>query len=527
MEKKQITKKVRRSGRALSYDARMVRIRTESNGLGALKTLIVLLAILVQLAAMLALYFSFVMAFRWYLAVSFAFSLISCIHVLSSNRNGQSKAVWVMFLLVGFTVGYIMYYLSDERVFFGRAKRRYRRIFEATEKYKGEKNMPATDEATEGVMNYLASVGGFRAYDGTRPKYFPSGSRLFDDVLERLEAATDFIFIEFFIISDGVLLTRMLDILEKKAVGGVDVRIIYDGLGSNKTLSRKTKKRIRAAGIKLSPFNRLIPRFTVAMNFRDHRKMIVIDGKTVYTGGSNLADEYINEKRMYGYWKDTGLRLDGRAVDAFTLMFLRQWEYIEKQPQEHERYLNKYEATDDKSLVMPYADGLDYAEPIGKGVYESMIASARRRVFIMTPYFVPDKTIMDMLHEKALSGVDVRLVLPAIADKPYVYVVSRDNAERLMKSGVKVYRMENSFVHSKLLLTDSAAVVGSINMDLRSFYQQFECAVLTDDSRTLSEIEDDFTATFADCKLLGEEDTKHNIIKRIITGVLRIFEPLM
>ena len=527
MEKKKITKKVRRSGRALSYDARMVRIRTESHALGVSKTLIVLFAVVLQLALMLTLYIRFLMAFRWYIAVSFAFSLISCIHVLSSHRNGQSKAVWVLLLLLGFTVGYIIYYLSDERVFFGRAKRRFKRIYERTDRFKNADTAVKTDSATERVATYLNKVGGFGAYDGTDVKYFPSGAQLFDDVLERLESAEKFVFIEFFIIADGVLLTRMLDILERKAKEGVDVRIIYDDLGSGRTLRRKTKKKIRASGIKLTPFNRLIPRFTVAMNYRDHRKMIVVDGKTAYTGGSNLADEYINEKRMYGYWKDTGLRLDGAAVDAFTLMFLRQWEYVEKQEQEYEKYLSLAEKTESKSLVMPYADGLDYSKPIGKGVYESMIASAQKRIWIMTPYFVTDDTITDLLAEKALSGVDVRLVLPAIADKPYVYVVSRDNAERLMPSGVKVYRMEQSFVHSKILLTDTNAVVGSINMDLRSFYQQFECAVLTDDRGALSEIESDFNDTFAESKLLGESDTKHNIVKRVITGVLRIFAPLM
>lgn len=504
----------------------MVRIRTESHGMGVFKTFIVFLAIAVQLAFIATLYFRFLLAFRWYMIVSLALSLVSCVHVLSSNRNGQSKAVWILFLLVGFTVGYIIYYLSDVRVFFGRAKRRYARIFADTEKYKPTKNEVECDKATELACNYLETAGGFGAYDGTDLNYFPSGASFFDDVLERLEQAKRFVFIEYFIVADGVLLNRFLEILERKAAEGVDVRMIYDDLGSNRTLRRKTKKRIVKSGIKLTEFNRLTPRFTVAMNFRDHRKIIVVDGETAYTGGSNLADEYINEKRMYGYWKDTGLRLDGKAVDEFTLMFLRQWEYIKKEKQDYESFLGHCVPTENKSAVVPYADGLDYKEPIGKGVYETAISAARERIWIMTPYFVPDDTIMDLLAEKARAGVDVRLVLPAIADKPYVYVVSRDNAERLIPAGVKVYTMDNSFVHSKLLLTETNAVIGSINMDLRSFYQQFECAVLTSDEKAVSQVADDFTVTFGDCTL-SDGKGKHKFIKRIVAGVLRIFAPLM
>ncbi len=525
-ERKKITKKVRRSGRYASNDARMVRIRTESHGLGIFKTLIVFLAIALQLGILATLYFRFLFAFRWYMVVSLVLSLISCLHVLSSNRNGQSKAVWIFFLLVGFTVGYIVYYVSDVRVFFGRAKKRYARIFSVTEKYKAEKSHIECDKSTALSMNFLESAGDVGAYDGTDVEYFPSGASFYDDVLERIERAEKFVFIEYFIIADGVLLNRFLDVLERKAAEGVDVRMMYDDLGSNRTLRRKTKKRIVRSGIKLTGFNRLTPRFTVAMNFRDHRKIVVVDGKTAYTGGSNLADEYINEKRMYGYWKDTGLRLDGKAVDVFTLMFLRQWEYVTKEKPDYEKYLGLYTPTENTSAVVPYADGLDYKEPIGKGVYESMIASARERIWIMTPYFVPDDTITDLLAEKARAGVDVRLILPAIADKPYVYAVSRDNAERLIPYGVKVYTMDNSFVHSKLLLTENNVVVGSINMDLRSFYQQFECAVFTNDPKAVAQVADDFAVTFGDCTLL-DGSGKYKFIKRIIAGVLRIFAPLM
>lgn len=526
MTKSSKISKTQRVVRSRSLDTRVVRIRTENNGLGYVKTVIVVVALALQFAAMIALYMFVASIFRWYVALSFALSLISCIKVLSSNKNGQSKAAWVLFLLLGFSVGYIIYYLSDVRVFFGKAQKRYKKIYEKTEKYKKENAEVRSENGTEEIRRYLDDAGGFRTFTGTRQKYFPSGTQLFDDVIERLKSAEKFIFIEFYIIADGILLKRILNILEKKAKDGVDIRIIYDDLGSHRAFKRRTRKRIRAAGIKLETYNRLTPRFTVALNYRDHRKIIVVDGKTAYTGGNNLADEYINEKRMHGYWKDSGLRLDGPAVDAFTLMFLRQWEFVTKTEQDYEKYLNLAESADGVSAaVVPYADGLDYECNIGKDVYVSLISSAKERLWAMTPYLVPDDTVMNLLANKARSGVDVRIILPQIPDKGYVYLVSCGNAVRLAAAGVKIYYMKNSFVHSKLMMNEAGAVIGSINLDLRSFYQQFECAVFTDDKQVLKQLTDDFNETME----VSAEHTQKKVgfFKRVLTGLLRIIEPLM
>ena len=518
--------KTKRMGRSRNFDTRIVRIRTENNGMGYFKTLIVLIAVALQLAAMVMLYLFLMNVFRWYVFVSLAFSIIACVHVLSTDKNGQSKAVWVMLLLLGFSVGFVLYWLSDVRVFFGRAKKRYAGIFERTERYKPLKSAAKVSKQSESMSVLLENMGGFRAYNNTRQQYFSSGAQLFDDVLERIKSAEKFVFIEFFIIADGILLERMLKVLGPKAQSGVDVRIIYDDLGSGRMLKRKTRKRIRKMGIKLEAFNRITPRFTVAMNYRDHRKIIIVDGKTAYTGGSNLADEYVNEKRMHGYWKDNGLRLDGEAVDAFTLTFLRQWEFTTRQKTEYDGYLGLYEPIESTAAVVPYADGLDYEKAVGKGAFAHLISTAKERLWIMTPYFVPDDTVMGLIADRAQAGVDVRIILPWVPDKPYVYAVSRDNADRIIPQGVKVYLMKNSFVHSKTMLTESGAIIGSINLDLRSFYQQFECAVFTDDMGVLKQLEDDYNSTFADSVSVDKEKKK-NIFKRMITGFLRIFEPLM
>ncbi len=516
--------------KARSKDASVVRIHTENNGLGALKALFVALLLVLQIALMFCLQLFFLALFKWYIAVAFVLSLMTSIYVISGDRNGNSKAVWILVLILGFSFGFIMYWLSDEKVFFSKPKKRYGAIFERTEVFRSENKADVSEEA-EGYAKYLKSCGSFVPYSDSKVKYFPSGAQLFDDVLERLEQAEKFIFIEYFIIADGVLFNRLMDVLERKAQTGVDIRVIYDDMGCNRTFSRKAKKRMHRAGIKLVEFNRMISRFSVALNYRDHRKMVIIDGLTAYTGGSNLADEYINEKRMHGYWKDTGVRVDGRATDAFTLMFLRQWEFIvkPKAPEDYAPFLNHVsEDFGSGSMLIPFADGPDYGKNSGKGMYSLISASAQKKLYIMSPYFIPDETLSGILIEKARAGVDVRLILPGIPDKSYVYAVSRNNAERLIDNGVKLYCMKSSFVHSKIVMNENVAMVGSINIDLRSFYQQFECAVVTDDVQFLTDVENDFIKTFGYSERITDKNRKRNsFFHRVLACILRLFAPLM
>ncbi len=506
----------------------IVRIKTERNSVNVIKTLLVLGLLLVQLALFVLLHVSFILSYQISIIVSFCISLITCVYALSSNKNSQSKAVWIIFLLLFFPFAYIFYLMSDERILFHNSRKRYKEIFENSKKYLDKQDFLIDNEAVKNDSSYLYRAGDFSSFKNTKLKYISSGTSFFDDVIERIKSAEKFIFIEFFIISDGRLLNRVLKVLHEKVVQGVDVRIIYDDFGSRKALSKSTKKIIRKMGIKLCPFNKITFIFSLMLNFRDHRKIIVVDGKTAYSGGCNLADEYINEKRLHGYWKDAGIRLDGSAVDGFTLMFLRQWEYINKKPEDYSKFLNLYEKFDNASIVVPYAGGPDYMVPICKNVYQNMIACASNRIYIMTPYFIVDDAICELLINKALSGVDIRINIPEIPDKPFVYGVTRNNAEKLIDYGIKVYCMKNSFVHSKLLLTDNSVVVGSVNMDLRSFYQQFECAVYTDDKQVMQDVLSDFNTTYEDSVLITEKNKlRKHVIYRIFAGVMQIFAPFM
>lgn len=508
---------------------KVVKIRTEGRNLGVWRTFAIGIFILLQTALILLFYLGVISYFRIYQLVAFIFSFICCIHVLSTSKPGHTKTVWVLFLLLFNSFGYIAYLMSSERIFFGWAKRRYNKIFKRTEGLTcGYVELTHVCSQVRRDAEYLWNAGRFPAYCGSALKYFASGASMFDDVLDELEKAEKFIFIEFFIIADGVLLNRFFDVLSKKVKEGVDVRIICDGMGSHGTLSFKMQKKLRKAGVKLFRFNRIVPRFTFALNVRDHRKIIVIDGKTAYTGGCNLADEYINEKRMHGYWKDSGIKASGGAASGFTLMFLRQWEFVSKKSEDYNKYVTSFENVREGAVAVPYADGKDYESFVCKGVYSNIMAGAREKLYIMTPYFIPDEDTAALLAQKALSGVDVRIVLPEVPDKAYVYRVSVDSAERLLQSGVRVFKMRHTFVHSKVVFSENCVSVSSVNIDLRSYYNQFENGIYTNDNGVLCDVLRDFENVFKVCSEITEENsTRNKLFPRMVAGILRVFSPLM
>ncbi len=521
--------KTNRSGKVSNNNILTVKLRTERNRLAPLKFITIIFLVLGQVAILALAHLFLLSVFKWFVGLSMILSFITAIYILSSNKNSGSKAVWVLVVMIFFLFGYLIYFMSDDRFSFYRSRKRYNKIYEESKEFEqNADNFEIENKQIEASCKFLKSAGGFDCYSKTNLKYYSSGTLLFDSIIEELEKAQQFIFIEYYIISDGILFSRILDILKKKAQEGVEIKIIYDDLGSMNSLSFKTKKEMKNAGIKFGKFNPLVSRFSVALNFRDHRKIVVIDGKVAFTGGANLADEYINEKRLHGYWKDSGIKLSGKAVDNFTLAFLRQWKFVKKEDVNYKNYFKKAEDKNNSSTVVPFVDGLNFNVRIGKGLVESIICNATKKLWIMTPYFVPDDTITNLLLQKAMSGVDVRIVLPEVADKKIVYIASRNNAEKLISGGVKIFTMKNSFVHSKLVISENSALVGSINIDLRSFYQQFESAVFTDDKSVLKDITKDFENVFSVSTKVEEENSQNKKLStRIVAGILRIIMPFM
>jgi cardiolipin synthase len=307
-------------------------------------------------------------------------------------------------------------------------------------------------------------------------------------------------------------------------------------------------------GIKLIAFSPVLPIVNFLMNYRDHRKILVIDGKVGYTGGINIADEYINVKKYYGVWKDASVKIEGESVDGLTLMFLRMWEYSSRDKIDYSKYLrvlrenesdnciedkeavfqNNNEVTaanivDEKAIILPYGDGPSEKTPVGRDIYCNIIGNAQKTLYIMTPYLIVESAVLDLIKSKAQSGVDVRIIIPGTPDKKMAYSLTLFNARKLIQSGVKIYTYTPGFIHSKVVFSDDeCAVVGSINLDFRSFYQQYESAVYLANTSALTEIKNDFINTFNESKqLVLSEMKKNNIFSSIVLTFLRFISPLM
>lgn len=481
--------------------------------------------IVLQLGTLAFLYafFAYVFPVFWY--ISLGLTVLAAAHVFICERDPQSKSSWLFLFIVSFGCGYIVYFLADKRICYGHDKRRFEAIFNRSLPFVVPYDPSPCSAPVANDCEYLYNAGGFVPYKNTDIRYYSSARELFDNMIGRLEEAQKFIFIEYFIVADGILLERLIDVLSRKIAQGVDVRLLYDDVGSQGVFSGGNKKRLKAAGVKLRTFEKLFQMFSFSLNYRDHRKIVVIDGKTGYVGGCNIADECVNQHRMQGRWKDAGLRLDGAAVDGLSLMFMRQWEFATREQLNFPEYLNKFEPTENTSNIVPYAGGPELSEPLCRGVYANLIAAARQKLYIMSPYLIPDGDLFAQIKSKAQSGVDVRIVLPAVPDYPFIYRVTRSNAERLMASGVKIYYVNGAFVHSKVMLTENAVAVGSVNVDMRAFYLEYDNGVYTDDRGVMEGAQADFESVFTANEV--QSPARHNIFSRFITAVLRMVSPLM
>lgn len=328
-----------------------------------------------------------------------------------------------------------------------------------------------------------------------------------------------------------MMFDRLLAELEKKALLGVDVRLIYDDIGCVATLPVDFVRDMERIGIRCAVFNRFWPVLSIVMNHRDHRKILVVDGIWGFTGGINIADEYINEKKRFGYWKDTGIRIEGEAVWNFTAMFLEMWDYIRHEEDDCLKYrprLPQYE-TQEHGFVQPYGDTPLDRENVGENVYLNMITKAKNYLYIYTPYLIIDQEMQTALCNAAKSGVDVRLVTPGIPDKKIIFLMTRSNYKVLLESGIKIYEYTPGFIHAKCFLCDDeTAAVGSINLDYRSLYLHFECGVWIHRSEAVMQLKEDMEQTFACSHQIKKEEWKEpGVCLRVVQTVLRLFAPLL
>ena len=490
-----------------------------------LKAVLTDLTIVFQLAVLAFIYAFFAYLFPTFFYISVGLTALSAIHVFISERDEQTKASWMLLFALSFGCGYIVYILADKRVCYGYNRRRYAKINERSKSFVPQF---ATDGAPAVIANdceYIYNVSGYVPYRNTRLKYFSNSRDILNNIIEMIENAKDFVFMEFFIVADGILLDRLVAACKRKTAEGVKIYVLCDDVGCAGVLSNSAIKRLKDAGVHFKIFEKLFTLFSFGLNFRDHRKIVVVDGKTGYTGGFNFIDDCANMRKMQGIWKDSGVRIEGEGVDGLTLAFIRQWEFATKEQLDYAEFTGKYDKFESDSVVLPYAGGPEICENLCRGVYANMIAGAQKTLYIMTPYLIPDGEILSLIKHKARSGVDVRIVLPGVPDYNYIHRVTRSNAERLLKYGVKIYYARSEFVHGKVMLTENCLAVGSVNMDMRAFYQEFDNGVYTDDSMARKEVLSDFNNIFDNNE--PSYSVTRNPLTLFIACILRIVSPLM
>lgn len=460
---------------------------------------------------------------------------IVIVYIINKDENPVFKLAWILPVCILPVLGALFYlFIELNPGIFGIKKKLEKRVLESKEFLKTEKSlqikMKQEDTDLKQMSFYLEKMGGHGTYENTEITYFPLGELKFKALLEDLNKAEKFIFLEYFIIEKGVMWNSILEILKIKVSQGVEVRLMYDGMCSLVLLPYHYPKELSKFGIKAKMFSPIKPALSTHQNNRDHRKIVVIDGKIAYNGGVNLADEYINEKVVYGHWKDVAIRLEGDAVKSFTGMFLQMWNISEKGEEDYKKYLNVQNLSiKNIGYVIPYGDGPDTKEPIAENVYIDILYNAKEYVYIMTPYLIIDNEMVRALLYAANRGIDVRIILPHIPDKKTVFAVAKTFYPQLIQGGVKIYEYLPGFIHAKTFVSDGEkAVVGTINLDYRSLYLHFECATYLYHHSVIVDIEKDFIDTLEVSQMIKMEDYKKvNVFMRCTGRILRLIAPLM
>lgn len=454
--------------------------------------------------------------------------------IVNRNMPPESKVTWLLFAVVP-VFGFLLYLMIGERRLSKKEIQQLEKMdsmkFREDNSYDLRVELKQENKSAFGIVKSLLSMDhNADVYDGTASQYFSLGEEMFEAMLDDLRSAKKFIFLEFYIIDPGLMWNRVLDILVDKVQQGVEVKLLYDDIGCMATLSGDYTKRLRKMGIDAHKFNKVIPRMTVAYNNRDHRKILVVDGQVGYTGGINLADEYINHIVRFGHWKDGGVRLEGRAVKALTRLFLMNWYINRGEITDFDRYHFDSQRVESKGLYIPYGSGPKpiYKEQVGKAVYQNIINQAIDYVYITTPYLIIDYDLTEDIKNAAMRGVDVRIVTPFIPDKKLIQIVTRGAYPDLLEAGVKIYEYTPGFIHSKNVISDDElAVVGTINFDYRSLVHHYENAVLMYQTETIADIKQDFEGLFDISKEISLETLQNSWYQRLLKEIMQLFAPLL
>ncbi len=516
------------------------KIKTSRRVIKLFKNRALLIGLLIFLQVLFL--FAFVWSFSEYFIVLYILAmLLSSILTIALLYDRRTNPAYKISLIVALfsvpvlgAVIFLIYTMDRRRIRSTKSIAEYQKLFPEFLPDDSEfiSKIAETDKSVLPQLKYISHTAHYPIYEDTQTQYFPLGELMFESLKNDLRSAERFIFMEYFIIEEGKMWGEILEILVEKVKQGVDVRVMYDDIGCVQTLPTRYFKYLRSLGIKCHVFNRFNPVVSMVHNHRDHRKITVIDGHTAYTGGINLADEYINDYVKHGHWKDVAVRLYGKATWSFTVMFLSLWCPLTKTKEDFEKYKPEqrfYDTFKSDGYVQPFDDVPIDDEIVGENVYLNMINRAENYVYICSPYFIVDNETISALCTAAKSGVDVRIITPHLGDKWYVHAMTRSYYSVLVENGVKVYEYTDGFIHAKsMVCDDKLAVIGTINFDFRSLYLTFECATLLYKTNTVTDIYNDFLKTVKISQLMTKEIiASMPWYKKVGAVIFSIFAPLM
>ena len=453
--------------------------------------------------------------------------------IIASDDNLDYKIPWMLFVLIIPIAGLMLYFIFGSR----KLKKKYVKRLESLKSlsYKQEDTELLEQLEKESPIaltqaKTLINIADTHLFTNTKTTYYPSGEEYHKALLEDLRNACKFIYLEYFIIEEGKFWNSILEILKEKAKQGLDIKVAFDDIGCMSTLPGNYAKQLKEFGIEATPFSRMKGQADNEFNNRNHRKITVIDGIVGYTGGINIADEYINEFERFGHWKDVGIRLEGEGVKELTKLFLIDFGINLKTPLNLPD--NLYPSIDIKEngYIVPFGDGPKplYERRVGKTIIQNMLATATKYVYITTPYLIIDNELCVSIENAALRGVDVRIIVPHIPDKKIVFNMTKSFYKRFIDAGVKIYEYEPGFIHAKTYLSDDKyAIIGTINLDYRSLVHHFENGVWLYNCDSIKDLKNDIDNTLNKSIEITPEMLKTNFLNRLFRAIVRIFAPML
>lgn len=489
--------------------------------------------LLLQFAFLFAVLYRVSIQSVWAWIITMFLGAATVIYILNCRSNPDHKISWIIFILLFPIFGITIYLLWGG----GRVTPFIRKRMKICESHylpylpdnkAAKERLKYYDIIHSRQADFLTNESSYPLYDRSTTEFLSPGEKFLPRLLEELQKAQKYIYIEFFILAEGVMWEQIHKILKQKAASGVEVKIIFDDFGSIKRQRKGFITRLKCEGIEVSVFNPINPFMSIFQNNRSHRKIIVIDGKVAFTGGLNIGDEYINAIVRFGYWLDSAIMIKGNAVRSFLAMFCTMWEFNTGKAIDFNSHASFSPSLDD-NFVLPYCDGpLDDNNP-AEGIYMQILNTAQKYVYITTPYLMIDNAMKSMLKMAAKSGIDVRIITPHIPDKWYAHYATQYNYLELLEAGVKIYEFTPGFIHSKLFVSDDKiATVSTVNMDYRSFVFHFECGAWICNNSTVIDIRDHFKTTLQNCEEIKIDTWKKRPLKlKIKQAFFHIFAPFM